>query len=251
MPMLDHDPYARIPNLAAQAQLQLQQQGQVPAANVPSLAYREDPGNIRDGFTLVPSLLPYPTSMDWLNLHGMALIRRANIMWHFDYCLPEDEVEFIAPYDTYERRIDVEPGAFLWGMRYIEYDASFNEVAPNGGQVRITEGCTGVPLQADFTNSSAYAVQRFVPTQYAIGSPYTRGALPYVLLTEPRPIVSPGSMFVEIANRKTDGTNLRCQLILTFSYPCIKIDDMVRGSEMGTASMNGASGASGASGGGR
>lgn len=181
---------------------------------------------IVDGFTLVPSLIPLSYQWDPSAIQGWNLLRRANLLTPMEFSLPENEIPFIAPYDTYERRIDLPPGSYLQAIRYIELDTAtgLTEVEPNGGQIRLTEGCTGVQLTSDFVGGAAYAIRPYSTVEYSPGTPYTRGRLPFLPLSQPRPIADPGSMLVEIANRKTDGTNLVCRLILLFAIPCIRID---------------------------
>jgi hypothetical protein len=75
----------------------------------------------------------------------------------------------------------------------------------------VVDACTGVPLSNDF----AFA--------QALHSNFQSRMLP-VMLSQPRLILDPGIVAVEIANRTT--TDAVCQLLLMFAEPCKIIEEI-------------------------
>lgn len=133
-------------------------------------------------------------------LGQMEPIRRAGGFRFRSYCVPEDQDVLIPAYDTVEMQVHIVPGSYLWGFLAL-VDPSL--------RIKITEGATGIPLSAEFI--SGFGSIAFTPP----GKP--------ILLSQPRLIVDPGWINVEMANVLAAPSAV--QLILLVAEPCTVIED--------------------------
>jgi hypothetical protein len=181
---------------------------------------------VLDGFSLNLNIryLPYHYAAACLGQSGV--LRRANLYRARWIVQPDDLNTPIAAYDTFEGQVQVMPGSYLWGFQVTQYDAAFALVAATDAIVQVTDACTGVPLFSDYASGSGFS-----PFSAMVGD-FHGGVAPH-LLTQPRLIMEPGLINVEIANRAV--TAMRCQLLLCFSEPCVVLDEKLSAVNVGNA----------------
>jgi hypothetical protein len=185
-----------------------------------------------DGFTYNTQLLYLPKRYFPNALAQLDILRRAANYRPRWFVVPDDIDQPIQPYDTLYYQIEVASNSYLWGYSF----ASISATAPGGGSTSTTaadlliqavDSCTSVPLFMDFANGAGNH------------SNFTSRANP-IILSEPRLILNPGLVNVEIANRTPN--TITCQLLLHFAEPCkiITEEDRVRDWKMGLAGLRGA-----------
>ena len=162
-----------------------------------------------DGFMYNSCLLYLPNRFMPAALTQLETLRRAQNFRARWFCIPDAQAEPIAAYDTFQYQVNIAPGSYLWGMMFN------NLTAPNINSdllISVVDACTGIPLFNDFVNAT-------IASPGAAGAPPTLTSrnLP-VLLTQPRLVLEPGLVDVEIANQ-TNGSRT-CQLVLMFAEPC-------------------------------
>lgn len=168
-----------------------------------------------DGFS-------YNTMFNWLPvryfpnaLAQLDILRRAANYKPRWWCIPDDIGQPIQPYDTYYYQCEISPGSYLWGWQFASVsatDTALSPVATTASDILIqaTDACTGVPLFQDFANGGG------------CHSDFSSRMVP-ILLSQPRLILEPGLVNVEIANRT--GNLITCQLLLMFAESCKVINE--------------------------
>jgi hypothetical protein len=174
---------------------------------------------VLDGFALNLNIRYLPYHYFAACLTQSEVLRRANLYRARWVVMPDDMNTPIPAYDTFEGQIKVQPGAYLWGFQVIQFetDAVFVVVDAANVIIQVTDACTGIPLFSDYTAGSGFS-------PFSAAAADARGGVAPHLLTQPRLIMEPGLLNVEIANRAV--TTLRCQLLLCFSEPCVVLDDV-------------------------
>jgi hypothetical protein len=167
--------------------------------------------DIMDGFTLNPNIYYLPYYYTAMCLAQMETLRRANLYRARWYVAPADITQTIAPYDTNELQIQCTPGTWFWGLSYNEYDSNYALTNGNNSLIQITDSCSGVPLFHEYASGRGY-------TGYRNVTDYRGGVMP-TLLDEPRCIVEPGLINIEVANRSA--SPIRAQLVLFMAEPCV------------------------------
>jgi hypothetical protein len=177
--------------------------------------------NIVDGFCYDLFLRPSPTEYYTLAAGQMEVFRRAQSYRPRWYTVPDaDQVMDLAAYQTVEEQVRILAGSFLWGISASVLDPNtLMQVNPASRlAVKITEGGTGIPLTWDFISAYQYWAKR----------PYAAVARAFphrpILLSQPRLILEPGYLNVEMANTTT-GNLIKAQLLLLAMEPCILIQD--------------------------
>lgn len=163
---------------------------------------------IVDGFMWNTSLLILPNQFGPDALMELEILRRAHNYRARWWCIPDDEGQPIAAFDTFQFQVEVSPGAYLWGMMF----ATVGGAAATDLLVSVVDSCTGIPLFNDFVNAG-----NMTPTGNSKMLP--------VIMTKPRLILAPGLVNVEIANRANQ--NRTCQLLLMFAEPCRVFEEEV------------------------
>lgn len=174
--------------------------------------------NIVDGFTLNAALLYLPNRFFPNALAQLDVLRRAanyRARWHIS---PDDFNQPIAAYDTLQHQIHVNTGSYLWGWTFAIYTPVANqrpvEVTAIGNiLVQITDSCSGIPFFSDFKTASDMR-------------PNGNSQLWPVVLSQPRLILEPGLINIEIANAAA--TPAYCQLLLHFAEPCEQVEEDLR-----------------------
>lgn len=173
---------------------------------------------ILDGFSYNDQLIDLPDRYFPKALNGMDILRRATNFRVREFCLPTNFEVPIAPFDTLYHQLEVAGGSYLWGYNF----ASLSATDPTGAPVATTatdlliqavDSCTGIPLFQDFMNgggASSSGNARCFP----------------ILLTQPRLILEPGLVNVEISNRTPN--SITCQLRLRFAESCKLVDEVGR-----------------------
>jgi len=163
-----------------------------------------------DGFTYNLALLYLPKRYFPNALAQLDILRRAANYRPRWFCVPDDIDQPVLPYDTLYYQIEVAANSYLWGYSF----CSVSAVPPAGGTIattaadlliQVVDSCTGVPLFQDFANGGGNH------------SNFTAKALP-IVLTQPRLILTPGLVNVELSNRTPN--TITCQLLLHFAEPC-------------------------------
>ena len=162
---------------------------------------------IIDGFSLNAGLLYLPKRFFPSALAQLDVLRRATSYRPRWYCVPDDFSQPIAAYDTLQYQIQVVPGSYLLATNWTVLDrgAELSDL-----YIQITDSCTEIPLGSDFMAGSAFR-------------PSGATQLWPRLLAQPRLILEPGLINVEIAN--TQSSSRQCQLLLHFAEPCQEILD--------------------------
>lgn len=163
-----------------------------------------------DGFSYNVNNLLVPNRFFPFAIGQLDLLRRARNFRARWWVVPPRLGDLIPAFDTFQYQCDVANGSRLYGLM-------FSAIAPstiNDWAVSIVDSCTGVPLFNDF------AVAQTIAGSFATGN------VP-VLLTQPRLILDPGLVSVEIANRSAN--DRACQLLLMFAEPCEVIEEVPTG----------------------
>lgn len=177
---------------------------------------------ILDGFSLNLNIRYLPYHYPAACLNQSSVLRRANLYRARWIVQPDDLNTPIPAYDTFEGQVHIMPGSYLWGFQVTQFEAgTFILVAAADVIIQVTDACTGVPLFSDYMAGSGFS-----PFSAAPGAPADArcgmGMAPH-LLTQPRLIMEPGLINIEIANRAT--TTTRCQLLLFFAEPCVVLNE--------------------------
>jgi hypothetical protein len=171
-----------------------------------------------DGFSYNTQLLYLPNRYFPNALAQMDILRRAANLRARWFVVPDDIDQPIQPYDTLYYQIAMAGGSYLYGYEF----ASISATAPGGGSTPTTAGdiliqavdsCSGVPLFQDFANGGGNH------------SNFTARAAP-ILLTQPRLVLDPGLVNVELSNRTAN--TITCQLLLLTAEPCKVITEETR-----------------------
>ena len=168
----------------------------------------------------------FPNALAQLDTLRRAANHRAR--W---FVVPDDIDQPIAPYDTLYYQINIAGGSYLWGYQFTSLSATQVVIennnpivipvatAPSDLLIQAVDSCTGIPLFQDFANG------------LGLHSDFTARCGP-ILLSQPRLILEPGLVNVQIANRT--GNSITCQLLLMFAEPCRLIDEEDREREIET-----------------
>lgn len=173
---------------------------------------------VLDGFSLNLNIRYLPYHYHAACLGQSEVLRRANLYRARWVVMPDDAGTPIPAYDTFEAQIKIQPGAYLWGFQLTEFSAGFVPVAATDAIIQVTDACTGIPLFSDYAAGSGF-------TPFSAVAADAHGGIAPHLLTQPRLVMEPGLLNVEIANRAV--TAMRCQLLLCFSEPCVVLEDEI------------------------
>ena len=139
------------------------------------------------------------------------------------WVIPDDIDQPIAPYDTLYFQCQVSSGSYLWGGGFSAVSATTindagevvpTEVAASDLLIQVVDSCTGIPLFQDFANAGGFH------------SNFSSRMTPQFMLSQPRLILEPGLVNVEISNRT--GNTITCQLLLHFAESCKLINEETR-----------------------
>ena len=169
---------------------------------------------LMDGFTLNPSIRYRPNWYFPMALGQLDILRRANTYRPKIYSLPDDFNTPIPTRETREFQIRLTPGSYVWALLANQFNPSaqipYAKVQPTFC-MKITDSCTGIGFWEDFVKAAAFSGEQ------ATQGDYRNMMLPH-LLTQPRLIMEPGLLTVEIAN--PDATDVTCQLLILTAEPC-------------------------------
>lgn len=124
--------------------------------------------------------------------------------------VPDDSFELLLPYDTVEYQARITPGSYLWGVSVAMRNAAGAVITPPVNMlVRITEGATKIPLYDDFISAASFDLQ---------GVPQ--------MLSQPRLILEPGYVQVEVANADPVNNITQAQVLLWTMEPCLILNEI-------------------------
>lgn len=167
-----------------------------------------------DGFTINPFTVLKPYDYHAGALGQMDTLRRANTYRARIHAVPDDFNQPLQPYETLEYQVKVTGGSYLWGVRFAQYSGVWQQQAPGGVTMQITESCTGIELYREFTDPSGVAFYTAATQKRGYHIPH--------LLTEPRLFLEPGGVTVELCNL---GAGVQyCQILLHFAEPADLIE---------------------------
>ncbi len=171
-----------------------------------------------DGFTYNTQLLFLPNRYFPNALAQMDILRRAANYRPRWFVVPDDIDQPIQPYDTLYYQIEVAANSYLWGYSFASISATSPTDAPIATTasdllIQAVDSCTGIPLFQDFANAGGNS------------SNFTSRANP-IILSQPRLILNPGLVNVEISNRTPN--TITCQWLLHFAVPCRVITEEER-----------------------
>jgi hypothetical protein len=168
-----------------------------------------------DAFTMNPVTRYYPGQFYAGALAQMEVLRRANLFRPRWFVIPDDFNQPLTPYGTLEYQIKVGPASYLWGYRFVQVNADWGEVEPANVFLQMTDSCTGIPLLSEFVGGKSAALYQTAPQNRGSQVPY--------LLTQPRLILEPGLVNVELSS--TSAEDVSCQLLVLFAEPCSMVDE--------------------------
>lgn len=173
-----------------------------------------------DAFTYNTQLLYLPNRFFPNALAQLDILRRAANYRPRWWVIPDDIDQPIQPYDTLYFQVEVPANSYLWGYSFTSVSAVSPADAPIATTasdllIQVVDSCTGVPLGQDFQNGGGNS------------SDFDARCLP--ILLNPRLILAPGLVNVEISNRTPN--TITCQLLLHFAEPCKIITEQQREQE--------------------
>lgn len=169
-----------------------------------------------DGFTLNTGIRYWPYQFTPGALEQMNNLRRANLYRPRWFVVPDDFNQPIPAYGTLEYQIKCGPASYLWGYRFIQVDPEddYAQVTPGSIYIQMTDSCTGIPLFSEFVNGDHACYQPTTPQSRRVAIPY--------LMTQPRLILEPGLVNVELSS--VASTNIYCQLMVCIAEPCSMVE---------------------------
>ena len=169
--------------------------------------------SIIDAFTLNPAIRYRPGYYMANALGSMDVLRRANTYRPKWYIIPDDEQSTIPAYRTLEYQLRVTPRSYVWALMCNRFGlvAPFGQIACTDVWVQITDTCNGISFFSDFVQGQAFTSLQATPTDQR------NQMLPH-LLTQPRLVLEPGLLAVDIAN--TAAVAIRPQLFIFTAEPC-------------------------------
>jgi hypothetical protein len=169
--------------------------------------------SIIDGFTLNPSIRCRPGYYMASALGSLDVLRRSNTYRPKWYVIPDEEHLTIPAYQTLEYQCRVTPRSYVWGMILNQFNtaAPFAQINADNVWCQITDSCNGIPFFSDFVRGRGFQ------TLQATLTDQRNAMLPY-LFSQPRLILEPGLLGIELAN--TAAIAIQPQLILLTAEPC-------------------------------
>jgi hypothetical protein len=163
-----------------------------------------------DGFSYNTELKYLPNRFFPHALAQLDVLRRAANYRARWFVVPDDIDQPIQPFDTLYYQIAVAARSYLWGYHFSSLSATNPAGAPAETTatdilIQAVDSCTGIPLFQDFAcggGAHSNFSSRMVP----------------ILLTQPRLILEPGLVNVQLSNRTAN--TITCQLLLHFAEPC-------------------------------
>jgi hypothetical protein len=170
--------------------------------------------SVIDAFTLNPAIRYRPGYYMASALASMDVLRRANTYRPKWYILPDDEHAAIPAYQTLEYQLRVTPRSYVWGLiinQFVNEQGNLFQTNSDDIWLEITDTCNGIPFFSDFVRGRGFQTLQNVATDER------NAMLPY-LFTQPRLILEPGLLAVEMAN--TSNVAIQPQVILFTAEPC-------------------------------
>lgn len=167
-----------------------------------------------DGFVLNPSIRLWPYNYVAGALAQMDTLRRAATYRPRIYSVPDDYSQPLAGYETLEYQIKVAEGSYIWGMMFRQFTAEYAQADPTRIVIQLSDACTGIPFYSEFSQAQGLAFYNASPLASGIAMPH--------ILTQPRIVLAPGDVNVEMCNVDADPHS--CQLLIFTAEPC----EMVR-----------------------
>jgi hypothetical protein len=168
--------------------------------------------SIIDAFTLNPAIRYRPGYYMASALGSMDVLRRANTYRPKWYIVPDDEHVTIGAYQTHQVQIHLVTRSYVWGLIVNQFStvAPYAQINADDVWCQITDSGSGIPFFSDFVRGRGFqSLQATVNDQ-------RNAMLPY-LFTQPRLILEPGLLAVELAN--TAAVAIRPQFILFVAEP--------------------------------
>ena len=167
-----------------------------------------------DGFVLNPYTVLKPYDYYPGALGQLGALRRANTYRARIYAVPDDFNQPLQAYETLEYNVKVTGGSYLWGLRFVQYSPVWTQQAPANVVVQLTEACTGIELYREFSTTGGLAF-------YTAATQGRGFHLPHIL-TQPRLLLDPGEITVELCN--LSGSVQYCQLLLHTAEPASLVE---------------------------
>lgn len=169
--------------------------------------------SIIDAFTLNPSIRFRPGYYIASALGSLDVLRRSNTYRPKWYVVPDEEHLTIPAYQTLEYQVRVTPRSYVWAMILNQFTIATPPVQINADDVwcQITDSCNGIAFFSDFVRGRGFQTLQATVTDQ-------RNAMLPCLFSQPRLILEPGLLGVELAN--TAAVAIQPQLILFAAEPC-------------------------------
>lgn len=174
---------------------------------------------IVDGFSYNDQLIDLPYRSFPRMLEKLEVLRRAANFRVKEFCVPDNQSEPIQPFDTFYDQINIAGGSYFWGYNFAAISATFTsfdtetqenvtvpvDTSATDLLVQMVDSCTGIPIWQDFVNCGA------------VRSNENSRCRP-VIVFQPRLILEPGLVNIEISNRTPNA--ITCQFRLRFAESC-------------------------------
>jgi hypothetical protein len=168
-----------------------------------------------DGFVLNPAIRLWPYNYTAGALSQMDTLRRAATYRPRIYSVPDDYNQPLAAYETLEYQIKVAEGSYIWGLLFRQFNTLSQQVSPTGIVIQLSDACTGIPFYSEFSQAQGLAFYNASPLASGISMPH--------ILTQPRLLLAPGDVNVELCNINSDP--VYCQLLIFTAEPCEMIQE--------------------------
>jgi hypothetical protein len=160
---------------------------------------------IPDGFLHNLSLKQWASDYYTMQVAQMEVFRHAQAFRPKWYVVPDGRLATLAPYQTIEAQLRMPVGSWIWGL-------SLSPIASTV-LVRIVDNGTKIPLFEDFIRLLIW------PPLGAYWEP---------MLIEPRAVVHPGEINVEIANEDPTSPIGNLQLVIYTMEPAVALPDQMQ-----------------------
>lgn len=170
--------------------------------------------NIADGFTLHPGMIELPGRYEPMAIAQLELIRRAKTYRPYWMLVPESS-KTIGAYDNYSYQVHLKPGSWLCGLQLTVLDVLDQpELAMSGAilSVQITETFSGAQLFSEHSRTQPLCNQAWFGDA---------SHLQFFLLSEPKVVVEPGDLDIEVCNLTDLGRKWQLMLLTAEPYEVV------------------------------
>lgn len=170
--------------------------------------------SIADGFTLHPGMIETPGRYEPMAIAQLELIRKAATYRPYWVRLPEVG-ESVKAYGSYSYQVHLKPGSWLCGLQLTVLNVSDQpELSVNSSvlSIQITETFSGAQLFSEHSRTQPLCNQAWFGDT---------SRLQFFLLSEPKVVVEPGDLDVEVCNLTDLDRNWQLLLLTAEPYEVV------------------------------